>query len=247
MDSKVFDRIEKKYLITKDEKKQLLKTIKKYMQKDSYHKSEVYNIYLDTDNYDLIIQSIDWTDFKHKLRARSYGGYDRVFLEIKTKIRGRDLNPGYKRRVMITRDDFEKFISKESTAQKLAAQSEETTHDRQIAKEVDYLTNYLDLKPKILVMYNRESYKDDDNLRITFDEKLKYRDQNLSFVKAKRDKIYFKDDHNIIMEVKAHGVLPLWLTGLMTNLNIRPQRFSKIGKVYEKIILEKTKGKEQNV
>ena len=55
MDGKVFDRIEKKYLITKDDKKELLKTIKKHMEKDNYHKSEVYNLYFDTDNYDLII------------------------------------------------------------------------------------------------------------------------------------------------------------------------------------------------
>ena len=36
MDGKVFDRIEKKYLITKDDKKELLKTIKKHMKKDGY-------------------------------------------------------------------------------------------------------------------------------------------------------------------------------------------------------------------
>ena len=68
METKVFDRVEKKYLITSAQKKKLLKTIKKYMQPDGYHKSEVYNIYFDNDNYDLIIQSIDHPDFKEKLR-----------------------------------------------------------------------------------------------------------------------------------------------------------------------------------
>ena len=105
MDGKVFDRIEKKYLITSTDKRQLLKAIKKKMHEDSYYKSEVLNLYFDTDNYDLIIQSIDQPIFKHKLRARSYGGYDRIFLEIKTKIRGPDLNPGFKRRIMITNEE----------------------------------------------------------------------------------------------------------------------------------------------
>ena len=105
MDGKVFDRIEKKYLITREDKKEVLKAIKKNMRKDSYHKSEVYNIYFDTENFDLIVQSIDQPVFKHKLRARSYKGYDRVFLEIKTKMREKDMNPGFKRRVMITNED----------------------------------------------------------------------------------------------------------------------------------------------
>ena len=85
MEAQAFDRIEKKYLITKQAKKELLKTIKKHLKTDEYHKSEVYNIYFDNDNFDLIIQSIDRPTFKEKLRARSYGGYDRVFFEIKTK------------------------------------------------------------------------------------------------------------------------------------------------------------------
>ena len=74
MDGKVFDRIEKKYLITNADKKELKKAIRKNMHKDSYHKSEVYNLYFDTNNFDLIIQSIDQPVFKHKLRARRYGG-----------------------------------------------------------------------------------------------------------------------------------------------------------------------------
>ena len=69
----------------------------------------------------------------------------------------------------------------------------------------------------------------------TFDENLKYSHQNLSFIKGKRDKIYFKDKRNVIMEVKAHGVIPLWLAGIMSAEKIYPQQFSKIGKVYEKL------------
>ena len=115
MENKVFDRIEKKYLITKEQKRNMLKVVKKNMKEDVYFKSEVFNLYFDTDNYDLIIQSIDQPIFKEKLRARSYGGYDRVFLEIKTKIREKDANPGYKRRVMITISDFDELVNKKAT------------------------------------------------------------------------------------------------------------------------------------
>lgn len=235
METKVFDRIEKKYLITAEQKKKLLKVIKKHMKKDSYYLSEVMNLYFDNDNYDLIIQSIDRPEFKEKFRARSYGGYDRVFLEIKTKLKGKDANVGYKRRIMITHKDFDDFVKGRANAVELAGRAIETKHDLQIAKEIDYLVNHFDLKPKILVTYGRESYKGEDDLRITFDDNLRYRHKNPTLTKQIRDKIYFKDKFNIIMEVKAQGVIPLWLVKIMSQEKIYPQQFSKIGKVYEKL------------
>ena len=72
-------------------------------------------------------------------------------------------------------------------------------------------------------------------MRITFDENLKYRTDNLSLNKTKRDKIYFEDKQNIILEIKAQGVLPLWLVELLTKNRVFPQQFSKVGKIYQKI------------
>lgn len=239
MKSKVFDRIEKKYLINKAQKSQIINEIKHHIEKDNYFKSEIFNLYFDTDNYDLISQSIDWTNFKHKLRARSYSGYDRVFLEIKTKLREKESNPGYKRRVMITRKDFDILVSQKTTLVDMISNQQRSKIDFQIAREIDYLISHLKLSPKILVMYHRESYKKEDGLRVTFDENLKYRDNDLSFTEKKHDKIYFKDDKNIIMEIKSRGSLPLWLTKILSTNRIYPQRFSKIGKIYEKIIKEK--------
>ncbi len=244
MHEQVFDRVEKKYLITKRQKARILKSIKKHMSKDSYFRSEVYNLYFDNDNYDLIIQSIDRPEFKEKLRARSYAGYDRVFLELKTKLKGNDANIGYKRRVMITREDFAKFAKGHTALVELVQHNTGNSNNMQIAKEIDYLVQYFSLKPKILIFYNRESYKDDNNLRVTFDEDLRFRDKNLSLIKGKRDKIYFKDIKNTIMEVKTQGALPLWLVNIMSAERIYPQQFSKIGKVYAKLINNK---KGQNV
>ncbi len=241
MEEKVFDRIEKKYLITDQEKAELLKLIQRNMERDGYFRSVVMNIYFDNDNYDLIVQSIDRPIFKEKLRARSYDGYDRVFLEIKTKIKDEEYNLGYKRRVMITHSDYEELVSGRKTLEELSRRAIENANDLQIASEVDYLVQRFILKPKIMVIYDRESYKNAEGLRITFDENLKYREKNLKFEKSKRDKKYFMDERNVIMEIKAHGVLPLWLVKKMSELHIYPQQFSKIGKIYEKI------RKEQNV
>lgn len=247
METKVFDRIEKKYLITRTQKKRLLKVIKKHATKDNYFKSEVFNLYFDNDSFDLIIQSIDQPLFKEKLRARSYGSYDRVFLEIKTKLRTYDDgNPGFKRRVMITNSGFEELAKKKATVFELTSRVRETAHDLQIAKEIDYLIDEFALKPKLLVMYDRESYQGEDRLRITFDENLSYRDHNLSLFKENDDKIYFEDARKIIMEIKAHGVLPLWLVKALSENKIYPQQFSKIGKIFERVF-EDLKRKGQNV
>ncbi|MBR0372568.1 polyphosphate polymerase domain-containing protein [Candidatus Saccharibacteria bacterium] len=238
-DIKVFDRIEKKYLITKSQKEKILKVIKEHMREDSYFISEVFNIYFDNENYDLIIQSIDQPKFKEKLRARSYGGYNKVFFEIKTKIRGKDNNAGYKRRVQITKKDYDKLVKDGKKVTEFIGSENDT--DLQIAKEVDYLIDHFNLRPKILILYDRESYQGEDGLRITFDENLRYRTKNVKFTKTKTDKYYFDNEKNIIMEIKAHGVLPLWLVRALTEERIFPEQFSKVGKSFYKI------RKEQNV
>ncbi len=258
-----FDRIEKKYLITEKQKKSILRAIKDRMNKDEYHRSEVMNIYFDTDNFDTIIQSIDQPYFKHKIRARSYGGYDRVFLEIKTKLRrgeddleyndyegikngidyefrDQEYNLGYKRRVMITKKDYDQLIKGKADLEALVSKSIENPTDLQIAREINYLLKHLDMKPKIMVSYIRKSYRGKDDLRLTFDENLRFRTEKLKFNRMRKDQKYFDSGRNIIMEIKAAGVLPLWLSYKLTEEKIFPQQFSKIGKVYGLL-------KEQNI
>lgn len=240
-DQKTFDRIEKKCLITIEQKYHMLNVIREHMKEDGYFISEVFNIYFDTDNYDLIIQSIEQPTFKEKLRARSYGGYNKVFFEIKTKLCGKENNVGYKRRVRVTKRDYNNLVKGKTTVLDLMPKNADSPNDYQVAREVDYLISHFDLKPKILVFYTRESYQGEDGLRITFDENLKYRTKNVNFTKQKSDQNYFNDEKNIIMEIKAHGVLPLWLVKKLSAERIFPQQFSKVGKIYQKI------GKEINV
>lgn len=246
---KIFNRVEKKYLLTKSQKQVLLAIINQHMEPDRYFKSDIFNIYFDNDNYDLIIQSNERTLFKEKFRARSYAGYDKVFLEIKTKVLERayrtkvltsddvmkDNSIGYKRRILITHHDYNDFIKGKSSIIELAKKNLETPSDLQISKEIDYLIHHFDLKPKILVSYSRESYLDPHGLRITLDSNLAYRTNHLTFTKSHHDIPYFSDN-TTIMEVKTKDSLPLWLVKTLSSEHLYPQTFSKIGKIYEKII-----------
>lgn len=241
MNEKVFDRVEKKYLITKSQKTDLIRDISLHLDKDAYFRSTIYNIYFDTPNYDLIIKSIERPKFKEKFRARSYEGYDKVFLEMKTKLKGKDYNLGFKRRVLITHSDYNEWLQSKVPLTDLAARHQESPADLQIAAEIAHMVDHFNLAPRIFVSYARESYSGEDGLRITFDENLKYRDTDLEFKNSRKDKLYFNDQKNTIMEIKVHGAMPLWLVHTMSSHHIYPESFSKIGRIYQQI------RKEQNV
>ena len=86
-----FQRVEKKYLITAEQKAALLECIGQSLVPDSYGKSTVCSLYLDTPSWRRIRNSIHAGAYKEKLRLRSYGTPNPeslVFLKIKKKYKG---------------------------------------------------------------------------------------------------------------------------------------------------------------
>jgi len=69
----IFDRVEKKYVISETQYKELIERLKGKMQLDKYGFSTICNIYFDTNNYELIRTSLDKPVYKEKIRLRSYG------------------------------------------------------------------------------------------------------------------------------------------------------------------------------
>lgn len=223
MSEKIFRRIEQKYILDEKQKNNLLKKILPHLEKDKFYKSEVNNIYFDTEHNDLIIKSIDKPRFKEKLRVRSYGTpgmNDKIFFEIKTK----NKKIVGKRRIEITLKEFYDFIEK--------GKYDKTN---QISKEIDYLIKYYNLKPAIYVGYNRESYKgkEEKELRITFDSNLRSRRDNLRLEKGSEGNLYFEEPH-YIMEIKALGSYPLWLAKILSEEKLYRIGFSKYGNIYKK-------------
>lgn len=88
MAQEVFNRVEKKYLLTDEKAEALMKLVSKYIKPGEYPYTKICNIYFDTENKELIRKSIEKPLYKEKVRLRSYGipgEKDRVFLEIKKK------------------------------------------------------------------------------------------------------------------------------------------------------------------
>ena len=126
----IFKRKEKQYFITEESAAALFDRIGDLVFPDPHGKSTIYNIYLDTPTFLLIRNSIDATNYKEKLRMRSYGvpkDDTKVFLELKKKYEG----IVYKRRLSMTYKEAIDYITN-------------SAHDRdsQIMREIDYSMKY---------------------------------------------------------------------------------------------------------
>ena len=226
----IFKRYEIKYLITEEQKKRLLKVMEPYMKIDKYGKTNIRNIYFDTDTYELIRKSIEKPMYKEKLRVRSYGcpGKDSVFVELKKKCDG----IVYKRSLSLPDEKAKKaFLSHESLP-----------INSQIAREIDYFRNYYDtLKPVVFLSYDREAYFTliESDLRITFDSNIfsRLNDFNLS------SDVYgypVLSPEMSIMEIKTSSAIPIWLAGFLSEEKIYKTSFSKYGATYQKYIMNYT-------
>lgn len=221
-----FRRTEKKFVLTEEQYKKLLDKIKDRIYKDPYYKSTICNIYFDTDNYDLIINSIEKPIYKEKVRLRSYNVptlNDNVFLEIKKKYKG----VVGKRRITLKLKDFYNYIEKGIIP----------NCNGQIMNEIDYCFKNYNLKPVMFLAYDRLSYydKEDKNFRITIDQNIRSRENNLRLEKGDKGDLYFKDNV-YIMEAKALNSYPLWFIKTLSELKIYSTSFSKYGNIYSKKI-----------
>lgn len=220
----VFERTEKKYVITSSQKDELLRLISDRLCSDEYGESTVYSIYYDTDDYRLIRNSIDKPVYKEKLRLRSYlipDSDSTVFLELKKKYKG----VVYKRRKKMKFREANAYFNFHAMPD-----------DSQIMREIDStMSFYKTLKPKMFIGYDRIAYvgSEDKNLRITFDYNLKYRTEKLSLDSGGFGERII-DSNYYIMEIKALYSMPLWLCKALDALKIYPSSFSKYGTAYKK-------------
>ena len=234
----VFCRHEKKYLITDEQKKQVLQGLEGRMIPDPHGLSTICNIYYDTPDHRLIRRSLEKPVYKEKIRLRSYGtpGKDSVvFLELKKKYKG----IVYKRRIELKEADAERYMAGGMDVPELMkAITNESSP--QIVKEIDYFRNYYrNLRPAVYLSYDRCAYfsREDESLRITFDKNIQWRDSFLKLTDGPGGRQLLRPDQSI-MEIKTAYALPLWLTDILSEAEIRPTSFSKYGRAYQEILKE---------
>jgi len=246
----VFKRVEKKYFINPSQYEELMVVLLEHMSKDQYGRHTICNIYYDNDNNDLIRTSIEKPKYKEKFRIRSYGiptEDDTVFLEIKKKYN----RVVYKRRIPLKLKDAHAVLNKINESESISEHIVEYDYNnteypvfdemsnRQIMHEIEYMIKHYELKPDTYIAYDRVALYgiDEPDLRITFDQNVRGRTQELTLDAGDHGDFVVKDDM-YLMEIKTNGAMPLWLANKLSEMRIYPFSFSKYGTIYKKRVLE---------
>lgn len=230
----IFQRYEIKYMVTPAQKQKLLTAMADYMEMDKYGRTTIRNLYYDTDTYRLIRHSVEKPAYKEKLRIRSYGQANAdsmVFVELKKKYNG----IVYKRRICLPEHEAKDWLSGKI----------ECPQRSQISDEIDYVMEYYQtLHPVVFLSYEREAFysKDGSDFRVTFDDHILCRQENLS-LKSDAWGIPLLRNDQILMEIKCSGGIPLWMVNVLSQEHIYKTSFSKYGTAYKEIIYPQSQNK----
>jgi SPX domain protein involved in polyphosphate accumulation len=222
-----FARIEKKYMVTDKQYRAMCTALAGYVEPDEFGAYTICNIYYDTPDYALIRASLDKPVYKEKLRLRSYGVPDdssRVFVELKKKFDG----VVYKRRVTMPLAQARNYLSR----------TIQPAGNEQIRQEIDWFLQFHQPQPAVFLAYDRVAYTcpAQPDLRLTFDSKLRWREQALDLAAGDYGE-FLTPPGTRILEIKVSGAMPLWLSAILDQLEIYPSSFSKYGTYYKQRVL----------
>ncbi|MCF7931770.1 MAG: polyphosphate polymerase domain-containing protein [Acholeplasmataceae bacterium] len=226
----VYNRYEQKYILTKEARDTLIPLLETYLDYDTYSGPKksyvVRNIYYDTDDYNVIRESIQKPVYKEKLRLRCYddpvSDDDLVYLEIKKKFKGR-VN---KRRLALSYREA-KILMENHLAPDMPKS--------QIANEITYLIGHKHVKPGAVIRYRRTAFvSSDETLRVTFDHDIMFLDHKTH--RDTKDGAFnpvLSDSDLYLLEIKSTTNFPLWLVKALSHIPVFSRSFSKYGEAYQ--------------
>ena len=231
-----FKRIETKYVVAKADLANLIEDLKIYLVEDDYPTSTISNIYFDTEQFDMIQEDGQGTKRKEKIRMRTYLSQvqpdNQVFLEIKSKD---STGVGRKYRLLSTPHSITQFMTK--------GQLDSSIKDQMMIEKIQQLQEEYQqaIIPRMYIYYDRFSLKEKkeisgfpyNKIRVTIDQNLTYRDNNVSLFSGK-DGFPLLNEDIVIMEIKAPGRKPQWLQDILDQYGLVEQKFSKYSCAYHK-------------
>lgn len=221
-----FKRVEKKYILTREQFDKLKSELHDRLGEDKYSYSTISNIYFDTPDSQLIRKSIEKPIYKEKLRLRCYQtptDYTPSFVELKKKYKG----VVYKRRAAMPYVDAYDFMVHNIKPHGI---------DGQVYDEIRYAKDYYKtIQPAMFLSYDREALFliDDPKIRLTFDTNIIYRTTELDLRYGVYGDILMNDE-KYICELKLTNAIPLDICRLFDKLHIYPASYSKYGNAYIK-------------
>jgi hypothetical protein len=223
-------RYELKYVLTREQYSSVVEDLAAYMQPDPHGDENghylVTSLYYDTPEYKAYWDKMEGLRFRRKLRVRVYGeGVVTPDTICSVEIKQRTNRTVQKKRVALSH----------STAIALCGAGVGVNGmpgaGRAVIDEVQYLRSVLQLQAACIVSYDRQAFigtERDPGLRVTFDTNMKGRTHDLSLLSQDyAENHFFVPPQWYIMEIKADGHVPYWLTGLTTQHGCTLRRISK--------------------
>jgi hypothetical protein len=239
----VFKRREMKYIMNKERYDHIREYMSKWMNLDEFCIGgkfyTIANIYYDTEDNNIIRQSVAKPKYKEKLRLRAYGVPtmdSKVYLEIKKKYRG----IVYKRRVTPNLKQAYEFIN----TREIPDLGEKPKYvQQQVYKELQHTLNFYNPLPALYLAYDRIAYfgKPEEEggpgrgLRISFDFNVRTRRENTGLELGDHGEPLLDED-TFVMEVKSGSLLPRWLLDYFAEHGMRRGSISKYGTEYKRYL-----------
>jgi hypothetical protein len=202
-------------------------TVDKFAEVDDRHQYTVRSIYFDTPKYDFYFEKVEGIKNRKKVRLRGYekeDGNNIVFFEIKRKY---DV-PILKFRAPVKFEDaLDMFKSRNINGQVLS--NEFFPKGNENSKRFFYQIFSKNLRPVVLIVYDREAYQDkmDQTIRITFDKNLRSQAYPCLEGLFSENKLSQSLSGRFILEVKFNDHFPSWMNPIISALSLRKQSASK--------------------
>ena len=212
-------RFEIKYLIPRELRVAVIRSVRAYARPDRHARGDgfyrVRSLYFDTSRHLAYHEKMDGLLYRGKFRIRTYGdGSEVLFLEYKQRFNNRIL----KRRDALSRDDYETLLRGVQLRGEGAGN----------AWEAFWYHNALaHLKPVLCIDYKRKSFVGtlDRRLRVTLDEKITVcRARGLEERRASYPVL--SGDH-CVLEIKFNHYCPVWVNRLVRAYSLQDQAYSK--------------------
>jgi len=234
-------RYEIKHYVDLEQMPRIREYLTPYIKLDPYSRVRkdgnytVRSVYFDSASLDFYYEKMDGLKIRKKLRVRTYNEQDSIniaFLEIKRRYE----KVIVKERLKIPLDSMERIcIDREKpNGQVLSDEFRSSSRylnigNNHVLDKFLYNLDHKDLRPTLLVTYEREAYIGimDEKVRVTFDKNVR------SQIFPSMDDIFSEDDLTYvtdglaIVEFKFDNYMPTWLRKAAYQLNIRAQSISK--------------------
>ena len=228
-------RYEYKYLVRSDQLPRLRQLVAPFVDLDTYARTSeqglytVRSIYFETPHFDFYTEKIEGVPNRKKLRIRGYNQPEAettVFLEVKRKYQ----TPTLKYRAPLHFEDVG-MIFRGRSIETYVHNSPKYPEAEVNARRFFYHMHSLQLRPAVLVVYEREAYQErcatPNKLRITFDQNLR------SMAYPTLDDLFSEKENKpalpgyFVLEVKFNQTFPAWLSPVIDGLGLKRQALSK--------------------